>query len=134
VVEALKKEGHEIGNHTQNHIKGWNTDSTIYLANVLAAAESTSNRLFRPPYGRITATQAKLVRQVGFKIVMWNLLSCDYLKDLNTTKALGALIKGTQPGAIIVFHDSEKAFETLKQLLPPYLQFLSKQGFTSEAL
>jgi peptidoglycan-N-acetylglucosamine deacetylase len=134
VIKALKTEGHSIGNHTQNHIKGWNTDSTIYLANTLAAASNTSNTLFRPPYGRITATQAKLLRQSGFKIIMWNLLSCDYLKDLNCTKALSALKNGTNPGSIVVFHDSEKAFENIKQLLPSYLQFLSRQGYTSEVL
>lgn len=134
VIADLKLEGHAIGNHTHNHIKGWNTESTAYLANTLHASSSTSDRLFRPPYGRITATQAKMIRQSGFKIVMWNLLSCDYLKELNTTKALSALINNTTPGTIVVFHDSEKAFENLKQLLPPYLQFLAKQGYISEAL
>ena len=134
VIADLKAEGHAIGNHTHNHIKGWNTESTVYLANTLAASTSTSDSLFRPPYGRITASQAKLLRRSGFKIIMWNLLSCDYLKDLNTNKALSALMRNTKPGSIVVFHDSEKAFENLKQLLPPYLQFLSKQGYISEAL
>jgi hypothetical protein len=39
------------------------------------------------------------------------------------------MIKHSKNGSIVVFHDSEKAFENLKFLLPRYLEFLTQNGF-----
>jgi hypothetical protein len=43
-------------------------------------------------------------------------------------------MKLASAGDIIVFHDSEKAFEQLKQLLPPLLAYYQEQGFEMKAL
>jgi hypothetical protein len=66
---------------------------------------------------------------MGFKIVMWSLLSCDYDPKLNREYSLKKMIKHSKNGSIVVFHDSEKAFENLKFLLPRYLEFLTQNGF-----
>jgi len=62
VFNRLIEEGHAIGNHTFNHLKGWKTDDETYLANFLKCQALTQTTLFRPPYGRIKKSQiAKLV-------------------------------------------------------------------------
>lgn len=62
VFNRLIEEGHAIGNHTFNHLKGWKTDNETYLANFLKCQALTQTTLFRPPYGRIKKSQiAKLV-------------------------------------------------------------------------
>jgi hypothetical protein len=65
---------------------------------------------------------------------MWTILSCDFDKKLNQEKALRGLINKTRKGSIIVFHDSVKAENNLRFLLPNYLQFLNQKGYTCKIL
>lgn len=134
IIRLVQKNGHKTGNHTHNHLKGWENPDADYIENVKKASTPLPGNLFRPPYGRIRPSQAKKLRNMGFEIVMWSLLSCDYDPKLNREKSLNKLIKHTRNGSIVVFHDSEKAFENLQFILPPYLEFLKKNGFEMKCL
>jgi peptidoglycan/xylan/chitin deacetylase (PgdA/CDA1 family) len=46
IFEQVKTDGHAIGNHTFNHLKGWITDNTIYLNNFLQADKLLDTSLF----------------------------------------------------------------------------------------
>jgi peptidoglycan-N-acetylglucosamine deacetylase len=129
----LKANGHQVGNHTMHHLKGWNTADGEYIADVEACHAYVGSTLFRPPYGRIKRTQAKLLLS-RYKIVMWSLLALDFERNLNQEKALQGLKNKTRNGDIIVFHDSAKAEQNLKFLLPLYLQFLNEKGFNCAIL
>ncbi|MDQ0969765.1 peptidoglycan/xylan/chitin deacetylase (PgdA/CDA1 family) [Flavobacterium sp. W4I14] len=113
VFERVKNDGHAIGNHTFNHLKGWKTDNETYLQNTLKCQELTQTNLFRPPYGRIKKSQiSNLKSQIsGFQIVMWDVLSGDFDTKLSPEKCYQNVIKHTENGSIIVFHDSLKAFD-----------------------
>lgn len=133
VVFEIEQNGHSIGNHTMNHIKGWNHSLKDYEKNIMDFDFLLETPLFRPPYGRITIKQIKHLKH-KFQIIMWSLLSCDYLPNLNIQKSLNNLKKHTEAGSIIVFHDSLKAEKNLKILLPLYLEFLNENGFVSHSL
>jgi hypothetical protein len=64
---------------------------------------------------------------------MWDRLSVDYKKDLNIEESLRHM-KRVDKGSIIVFHDSEKAFENLQKLLPALLTNYKERGFNLNAL
>jgi peptidoglycan/xylan/chitin deacetylase (PgdA/CDA1 family) len=128
IISELTAKGHRIGNHTMHHTKGWNTSLEDYIQDVEACRQIIDTNLFRPPYGRITPQQINVLKK-NYKIIMWSLLSCDYLKDLNNIESLKILMKKTKGGSVVVFHDSEKAEKNLKILLPLYLQFLNDKGF-----
>ena len=146
VAKRLLTEGHQIGNHTMHHIKGWKYNNDDYLEDVENCEKeirkiqeqfenkTAQPRLFRPPYGQIKPSQIKLLRERGYEIIQWSDLSCDYDKHLNCEKSLSALVKNTKPGSIVVFHDSEKAEHQLKQILPSYLEAMLAEGFTFETL
>lgn len=123
---------HAVGNHTMQHVKGWKVSEKAYLDNIQQASSHIKSSLFRPPYGQITWRQLKALSK-QYKIVMWSLLSRDYDKHLTISESLTAM-KLAAAGDIIVFHDSEKAFEQLKQLLPPLLAYYQAQGFEMKAL
>ena len=84
--------------------------------------------LFRPPYGKITLKQAKLLQQKGFKIVMWDIISYDYDATVSEEKCLQNVLKNIKPGSIIVFHDSLKAEKNLRYVLPKVLEFISENN------
>jgi peptidoglycan/xylan/chitin deacetylase (PgdA/CDA1 family) len=123
---------HAVGNHTYHHKNGWYTKVHEYLTDVALAENFIQSQLFRPPYGRIKKQQATaLLKQ--YAVVMWSHLSCDYSSTLNIDESLNAM-KKVEPGSILVFHDSEKAFANLQIILPQLLQFYQQEGFTLLAL
>jgi len=131
IFEQVKKEGHAIGNHTYNHLKGWGTDNQVYVDNFLKADELIHSNLFRPPYGRIKRSQIRLLRKVKpeLQIVMWDVLSGDYDASLKPEDILRKVLKHTRPGSIVLFHDSLKAFDRLEYVLPRVMEGWTRRGY-----
>lgn len=136
IFEEVKKAGHTIGNHTYNHLRGWDTEDEVYLENYLKANEVLDAPLFRPPYGRIRRSQVKLLQQArpDIKIIMWDVLSGDFDMALKKHEALNNVIKNAGDGSIVLFHDSVKAFLKMEYALPLVLEHFSKLGYTFKAL
>ncbi len=151
VYEQLKADGHQIGNHTFNHLKGWITDDKTYLENYIKCQQLTQTNLFRPPYGRIKRSQIKLIEKQNLsheindfdqsqisnlksQIVMWDVLSGDFDINLSPEKCLKNVLKHTKNGSIVVFHDSLKAWERLEYVLPKALAYWVKQGYQFKIL
>jgi peptidoglycan/xylan/chitin deacetylase (PgdA/CDA1 family) len=136
IFEQVKNEGHSIGNHTFNHLRGWVTEDKVYLDNFRKADELIHSDLFRPPYGRIKRSQIKLLRKErpDLQIVMWDILSKDYDKSARPEKCLKNVLKYTKPGSIIVFHDSLKAFDRLEYVLPRAMGEWSRRGYIFESI
>lgn len=132
--QAILKAGHSIGNHTYNHLKGWKTSLTQYLENVALCSAYVESSLFRPPYGKITRAQAKALQQQGYRIVMWDVLSYDFLEGLDKQEAMRKIKKYAGRGSILVMHDNLKAEENIHCLLPEVLKHYSEQGYRFEAL
>jgi peptidoglycan-N-acetylglucosamine deacetylase len=141
VFHKIVEEGHRIGNHTFNHLNGWTTSNETYYRNIeQCESKLTANgkykgnrKLFRPPYGKISARQIRHL-QPDYEIIMWSVLSRDYDKSLAKEKCLSISIKFTKPGSIVVFHDNVKAEKNLRYVLPFYLKHFSSQGFKFECL
>ncbi|HEX7366424.1 MAG TPA: polysaccharide deacetylase family protein [Pelobium sp.] len=179
IFEQLKAEGHCIGNHTFNHLKGWKSDDEKYIANILKCQQLTQTNLFRPPYGRIKKSQIKRIfslaksewsmvnsefagenqddlriqeqrakskddlqsspishltshisnLQSHISIIMWDVLSGDFDPNLSPEKCLRNVLKHTENGSIVVFHDSLKAWDRLAFVLPKALETWTNSGF-----
>jgi len=129
-------EGHTIGNHTYNHLKGWNTGNDDYLNNIKKCSELTGGKLFRPPYGRIKKSQISAIKEQipETEIVMWDVLSGDFDQKISVENCISNVLKNSRNGSIIVFHDSIKAFGRLEHSLPVILEKLSSRGFIFRTL
>ena len=144
IFRQVITEGHSVGNHTYNHLDGWRTKPGAYLENTEKAQKIMArefpqeklfkNVIFRPPYGKITNAQAKELQKKGYKIVMWSIVSMDYNPKLSAEKCLQNVLKNARPGSVIVFHDSLKAKENLRQILPQVLENFRKKGYSFKAL
>ncbi|MEN8124921.1 MAG: polysaccharide deacetylase family protein [Bacteroidota bacterium] len=131
IQEEIKYRNHVIGNHTFNHLNGWKTKTNVYLENVKKTDLVIKNTkgLFRPPHGKIKTKQAKYLLKNDYRIIMWDILSGDFDRNLSKEQCLQNVIQNTQKGSIIVFHDSEKAFDKLQYVLPKALEYFTKKGF-----
>ncbi len=160
IFQKVVEDGHSVGNHTFNHLNGLETSNGVYLKNVVLCADEISIQcsvfseqsrdfhqamlnckpktencqLFRPPYGKIKPSQSKKLRKLGYKIVMWDVLSEDFDTAISLEKCLENVLKNVTSGSIIVFHDSKKAFPNLEFVLPRTLQFLKEKGFVCDRL
>ncbi|WP_158845671.1 polysaccharide deacetylase family protein [Algibacter sp. L1A34] len=147
IFKDIIKHGHAIGNHTQNHAKGWKTSTVDYLSDVEQAEQniqkekpqqhtstSKSVKLFRPPYGKIRSNQGKQIINLGYKIIMWDILSFDWEHKISKETCFKNVISKTKNGSIVVFHDSVKASRNMQYTLPKVLKHFSEQGFIFKSL
>jgi peptidoglycan/xylan/chitin deacetylase (PgdA/CDA1 family) len=140
--ELFKKiidNGHTVGNHTFNHLNGWTVSTDQYVENVAefnkvlrSIGFIQKNKLFRPPYGRITRKQIQALQD--YKVVMWDVLSQDYNHNLSPEKCLRGTIHACRPGSIIVFHDSYKSQKNLEYTLPRLVDHCRHEGYSFSTL
>jgi peptidoglycan/xylan/chitin deacetylase (PgdA/CDA1 family) len=140
ICQNIIKDGHTIGNHTQQHIKGWKSKTKAYITEVLEAEKQIElqqfkrSYLFRPPYGQLKPKQGKQLINLDYKIIMWDVLSFDWDNEVSEDNCLNNVISKSKKGSIIVFHDSIKASKNMMYALPKVLEHFSKEGFQFKAL
>lgn len=129
VYAQILADGHHTGNHTFNHLNGWNSQRGVYLSNIDQCSNLVDSKLFRPPYGKIKPAQVIKLKKENYRVIMWSVLSRDFESTLNQEESLAALLAHSGDGSIVLFHDSEKAQANLKVLLPAFLAHFSELGF-----
>jgi peptidoglycan/xylan/chitin deacetylase (PgdA/CDA1 family) len=137
IFQNVVRQGHAIGNHTFNHLKGWNCGVSEYLENIRLCQDEflkyrLSSIIFRPPYGRIKRRQIRALKE--YTIVMWDVLSHDYSKTISPDYCLRGSVQATRPGSIIAFHDSVKAEKNMSYTLPRFIEHFTRQGYSFKAL
>lgn len=163
IYHRIIAEGHTIGNHTYDHLNGWQVQNDAYFENVeqcaeqleateLVFAEASDHKpvmkapkpdaaddvyalpkYFRPPYGKLTISQYNKLKKV-YQIVMWDVLSFDFDLKITKEQVLENVLKNTVSGSIIVFHDSLKAMDKMLFALPQVLEYYSNLGYKFETL
>lgn len=129
IYRDILLDNHRVGNHTFRHVRGRKLSLNTYLDEVQKAANLISSNLFRPPYGSLTMRQFVALRK-KYKIVFWDVLTEDYNLSKSPEDCLNNVKQFTRNGSVIVFHDSIKAAERLKKILPAAIQYLKQQGYT----
>ncbi|MGV3459971.1 MAG: polysaccharide deacetylase family protein [Flavobacterium sp.] len=142
IFQRVIAEGHTIANHTYNHLNGWKTDFETYMQNVQQCERSIAdrhssfkaNKLFRPPYGKIRASQARAMRELGYRIIMWDVLSADFDQTITPQQCLQNVVRNVRPGSVIIFHDSVKAEANMRYALPRAIKILKENGYRFKAI
>ena len=128
LYRRILEEGHAVGNHTYNHLKGWYNNTQKYVENVILASEFIESKLFRPPYGLIKTSQARYLK-TDYKIIMWDVLSGDYRQDISPERCYFDIMKKIRPGSIILFHNHLKSEKNMRYVVPLLIDELRKQGY-----
>lgn len=129
----LLRRGHRVGNHTHNHLKGFEHSTKSYMANIAKAAQLIDSNLFRPPYGRIRPSQLCLARK-NYKVILWDIITRDYNPHLSPEFILSNIRRLTRNGSIVVFHDSVKSQKNLLSVLPKAIEYWQAEGYAIEVL
>lgn len=130
VYRMLLERGHRTGNHTFNHVQGWNSKTSYLLDNTAKAAELIGSPLFRPPHGHMRVPQNWAIHKAGYSVIMWDVVTRDYSRHMSPEQVLANVKKYTRDGSILVFHDSLKAEKNMKYALPRAIEWLQGEGYT----
>ena len=134
LYQNILNQGHKTGNHSNNHLNGWKTKTSLYLKNVEECANKVKSNLFRPPYGKIRLKQKNLLLKQNYKIVMWDIIAGDFDENIHPETCLKNITNFGKEGSIIVLHDSVKAWKNLEYVLPKVLKHYSDLGYSFNAL
>lgn len=128
LYNRIVEEGHQVGNHTFNHMGSFKHWALTYGINTEKANELIHAHLFRPPHGWMRWSVYWWLSK-RYKIVMWDLVTRDYSKWMTPEDVLKNVKRYARNGSIITFHDSMKSIDKLKYALPEALKWLKEQGY-----
>lgn len=143
LAQEVVRRGHQVGNHTYNHISGWQTSQKQYIANILHTEEVMqqtlgetwqSSHLFRPPYGRAGWGMHRWLRENGFKVVLWDVVTHDYNPRYSPKRIERIVLRYVRPGSVLLLHDSLKSRENTITLLPSLIRRLQLEGYEFDVI
>lgn len=120
--------GHQVGNHTYNHLGAFKHWALTYAVNTEKANMLIKAHLFRPPHGWMRHSEYWWLGKY-YKIIMWDLVTRDYSKWMTADDVLNNVKRYARNGSIITFHDSLKSIEKLHYALPESIKWLKEQGY-----
>ncbi|WP_372774381.1 polysaccharide deacetylase family protein [Mangrovibacterium sp.] len=129
LFQRILAEGHQVGNHTFNHMQGLKNEDSAYYENIEKAAALIPGTLFRPPHGLLRIRQFKKLK-TAYRVIMWDIISRDFDKRLSPEQVSQNVLKHAREGSVIIFHDSIKARENMTLALPLVIRELRKRGFS----
>ncbi|MEJ5305602.1 MAG: polysaccharide deacetylase family protein [Ignavibacteria bacterium] len=133
LVNEITAEGHSIANHSFNHSRKMTKMSCEGIrAEILETEKLLSDKqnflkIFRPPYGRINLKMVKELKSLNYKVIMWSLLTEDYLGNFDIVKR--NLDNHLRDNSIIVFHNNPKSSNIIEKSLEYTFNLIDKRGF-----
>ncbi len=138
VIAKLRNAGHEVNNHTRNHIRLDQASDVVVTEQVTKGI--LGGPYFRPPFGAYDDRVVKAAQSVGQTICMWTVNTADY--STPATSGDKALVRGPQDmlqrvqehigaHAVILIHFHGQY--TL-DALPLIIEWLRENGYQPELL
>ena len=105
LMARILSEGHLTGNHTWSHLNGWTTSVKNYMEDAEKASAVSSDKWFRPPFGRLRYFQYYRLKK-KYRILFWDIMPYDFDASFAPEDSLKVLLKKIRPGSIVVLHDN----------------------------
>ncbi len=128
-------EGHELGNHAYRHERLEGRPLEAYrqvrrTSRAVTAATGVTPRVFRAPYGSVSAGVVRAARLAGHVTVGWDVDPRDY-EEPPAPVILERVVRATFPGSIVLLHDDRRALEATVVALEGILEALGERGLRS---
>ena len=136
-AEAIRKHGHEVGNHTWNHLNLTQQPDEMVREEITRAetiltqvSGQDPKPLWRAPYGARDARVLHIANNLGYRSIHWTIDSLDGVEPVKTPEFLISRITsktdGELDGAIILMHVGEASTVSA---LPAIISNLQARGF-----
>jgi peptidoglycan/xylan/chitin deacetylase (PgdA/CDA1 family) len=133
IYQMVKDRGHKVGNHTFHHLQGLNVTTKAYMQDVEEAGKLIESKLFRPPHGHMRLPQFYALKN-RYKVIMWDVVTRDYSRLKTAEQVFEIVKKYTRNGSVVVFHDSIKSGNRMKEALPKSIEWLLEQGYSFQLI
>jgi polysaccharide deacetylase family sporulation protein PdaB len=135
-AKLIVERGHEIGNHTYSHTNLGHIEKDLIQEEVdkaqeaILSATDTQPCLFRPPHGTYNDTVVDIVRDMGYRVVLWSWTQ-DTIDWCNpgTNYIINKVLNNAHSGDIIIFHDAGGDRSQTVMALEPIILELQKRNF-----
>ena len=140
VTERIFEEGHCLANHTYSHtdLKG-KSFRNVYLSvlqteQIIDSICGKTMKIFRPPWGHITSEESVNFKRFGFKIVLWDVNSRDFIPNITVDEIIKNVMAGVGDKKIVLFHDSDYQCKGSRKntalALPRIIDLLKEMGYS----
>lgn len=108
-------EGHEVGNHTMDHVRlDTKTNDGGYAQisatnDLIASYTGQKPTLMRPTGGAYNDAVISSMQQLGLPIILWNIDTLDWKDHDNAALIKQRIVENAQDGAIVLEHDLYEA-------------------------
>lgn len=137
IVKREAAEGHEVANHTYNHVFFDGNVSTSVIQKEISQAKQkilevtgTSSPWFRPPGGFINDRVIQAASENGYTVLLWS-----WHQDTRDWRSPGVdsivrkVLNNAKGGDIVLMHDNVKGSSQTYQALKKILPELQSRGF-----
>ena len=110
LAAEIAARGHEIGNHTQNHVLLPILPRAMLLreldraAHVIHAATGRRPHLFRPPMGWFSRTMLRTLGERGYRPILGDVYPQDVTRP-GSAVIVQRVLERIGPGSIVILHD-----------------------------
>lgn len=132
--EAILMHGHEIGNHTYTHPHvslidiGTLKDEIEQCEREIYEHGEYKTKIFRPPEGMIDNGVTALLKELDYKVILWDIDTRDW--DHTPAKTIANMvINKISSGDIILMHDYISYNSPTLEALEIFLPILIEKGF-----
>ena len=131
LVSQISAEGHDVGNHTWNHISLSKNATETGLKSLQKTNDLITGitgkrcNLVRPPYGATSARVRAMLQENGWHQILWDSDSRDW-QNKNPDVILYRVMKSLEPGGIVLFHDIHPG---AAKMLPTLIRALKSEGY-----
>lgn len=134
LTKAIAEKGHEVANHTYNHVdlKKLSKERVLFEANATAEAYKkvtgkTMAPYVRPPYGSHNAKVDAILKEAGYeKIVLWNIDTLDW-KKRSKSQIVSEVKRNLAPNRIVLMHLLPKLHTY--ESLPEIIEYAQSKGY-----
>jgi peptidoglycan/xylan/chitin deacetylase (PgdA/CDA1 family) len=124
----------EVGTHGQVHAHLPRLDADRQRSEIASAVTLLEAKyghrapLFRPPYGEYDDATVEIVRALGLRFILWDVVSGDPDPRLSRSRMVERLTATVRNGSVIVFHANGKGLHTREVVEDLYQDLVLKQG------
>ncbi|MDR1784786.1 MAG: polysaccharide deacetylase family protein [Endomicrobium sp.] len=136
IVKAIVSAGHEVANHTYQHINFYSynvenkTDKVerelLQGKNAIRKITNVETFLVRFPYGYSKSDAVEVARRYGCHVINWS-FGCDW-KKITVEEMHNKYRKAVRNGAIFLMHDLNESSKVLL-FLSDFIDELKKSGY-----
>ena len=139
LVKRMIDEGHIVGNHTVNHKSMPDIDDQEIKDEIMNLHDSVYEKFeyemkyIRPPMGEFSERTLEIMKNLGYKTVMWSIAYDDWDEKKQDREEYGKdkILKNIHNGAIILLHANSK---DNANILDECIKKIKEQGYEFRSL